>query len=484
MKIKFLNRNISFLGCLCWLSFLSGTTTPFTAHAAAELSCPASLQINQTFDNGAQWAMCWESKQRENLVLSEAQYSTPEGNTYKVFGSLRLSQLHVAYDDSNVTYYDVTQFGLGAGYISPLDELDCPNGELIEIASKQGLCKSLSAGNDSYHTANEHRASQSLSLFSVSQVGSYAYLITWKFFADGSVQPSVGAAGALQRSADLNHNDDTTHSHSADHDDATQYGRELSGSPDKIWLSHTHNYYWRIDFDLGSNANDDTVSEVNYSTDESGRTARSVQSFTTETARAVAPDSHRSWIISADQTDPMLAPGYLIEPINYGHKLDRRLVEPFTEFDFFVTQQKSCERFVTQNALYNPDCKENLLQFVDDESLLNEDIVVWHRVSFHHVPRNEDRVNMHSHWDGFVMQARNFSSTTPGHSGNADDYTLASAAFTNDDSTAPSNEVESAATNTDVTIGKSGIGKLDLTLVLILLAYTYLIFLFKRRTRR
>ena len=111
------------------------------------------------------------------------------------------------------------------------------------------------------------------------------------------------------------------------------------------------------------------------------------------------------------------SPGYVIEPLNYGHKLVHKETEPFTDFDFFVTRQNDCERFVSENSQYHPDCGEDILQFVNNESLIDEDIVVWHRISFHHVPRNEDRHQMHSHWDGFLMQASNISSLTPGHSG-------------------------------------------------------------------
>ncbi|MFT6306639.1 MAG: hypothetical protein ACJA0Z_001804 [Halioglobus sp.] len=42
------------------------------------------------------------------------------------------------------------------------------------------------------------------------------------------------------------------------------YGRVLDNDANTLWLSHTHNYYWRLDFDLGESANDDVVSETRY----------------------------------------------------------------------------------------------------------------------------------------------------------------------------------------------------------------------------
>jgi len=379
----------------------------------AQLSCPVEHQISAEFENGAAWKMCWDSRKRENIVLSNVYFQPAGAPLYSVFNTLRLSQLHVSYDDSNVTYNDVTEFGLGGGYVVELNQEDCPAGQLIEIDGLNRLCTLLSDEDDSYKTPTETRQSQSISVFSVSQVGSYAYLVTWKFFADGSVEPSVGAAGALQRSTDA------AHSH---------HGRTLEDVPDKSWLSHTHNYYWQIDFDLGENPKDDVVSELQFVTDKDGRRALTKTPILVEAAKAINPGNMTSWLISDGQDESGVTPGYLIEPQNYGHKMVNKVTDPFTEFDFFVTRQNDCERFVSENAKYYPECGEDIVQFVNDENLSGEDIVLWHRISFHHVPRNEDRHVMHSHWDGFVMQARNLHAQTPGHSGEESDQVLAAIA--------------------------------------------------------
>ena len=301
-----------------------------------------------------------------------------------------------------MTYNDVTQFGLGAGFRATLVPENCPGGELITVEGRPGICKMSSQGDDAYRTLNETFLSESLSMYSVSQVGSYAYIVTWKFYADGSIEPSVGAAGALQRSSDWAE---------------SPFGRQLEGGIEKSWLSHTHTYYWQMDFDLGNDATNDVVSEISFPVDADGRRARTVTRLDTEVARTIQPELLRQWRVSDDAQDPDNSPGYSIQPLHYGHRFTRGLIEPFTEFDFFVTRQNDCEQFVNENAKFNPDCYENILQFVNDESLTGEDISLWHRVSFHHLPRNEDLRVMHSHWDGFVMKASNMSTGTPGHSG-------------------------------------------------------------------
>lgn len=364
--------------------------------------CSADAFISETFSNGAKWEMCWESRIRENLVLSDVHYTPPNGTAKRVLSTARLSQLHVAYDDSDVTYNDITQYGLGGGYMVSLDQSDCPDGKLLTIQTRPGVCYWRSQGNDNYRTPSRSVSAESLTLFSVSQVGAYAYIVTWKFFSDGAISPEIGATGALQRSSQ---------------NTELPFGRVLSGSENNLWLSHTHNYYWRLDFDLGENANDDVVTESRTILQYTGQRETVVQRFSTEQARAIDASTPMAWEIWDNlltDTPGANDSGYRIEPIRYGHRLERKEKEPYTEFDFFVTVANDCERFASQNARFNPDCLNNVAQYTNGESLVNADLMLWHRVSFHHVPRNEDQRHMHTHWDGFTIEPLNIHKNTPG----------------------------------------------------------------------
>lgn len=389
------------------------------AVSSASLPCAEEFQVIETFDNGAAWEMCRVNNNRENLILTDISYKPPDGEFYRIMGSMRLSQLHVTYDDSNVTYNDVTQYGLGDEFMTTLLTEDCPNGELLPVSDRPGICLSRQGGDgtqaaDQFRSGVENAIALSFTLTSISQVGSYTYLVSWQFFADGSMLPSVGAAGALQRSAE-----ETT----------SPFGRQLEGSADKSWLSHTHNYYWRLDFDLGEHADDDHVLERTVFSDASGQRRQQQTQLQTEAAKETAPDIFRSWEIvdgsgvnGGSQVEAAQQIAYSLEPINQGHKHVRAEREPYTQFDFFVTKQNDCERFASQNTRFNPGCADDVLGFVNNESIVDTDIVVWHRVSFHHIPRNEDQAIMHSHWDGFTLRPRYLHATTPGHSGVAHNH--------------------------------------------------------------
>lgn len=378
--------------------FIVCSWLPGVAHAA----CEGESLISETFDNGARWELCWESRIRENLVLSDIIYTPPGGDPLPVLSSARLSQLHVAYDDNDVTYNDITQYGLGGGYLLELLPEDCPLGELMMVQTRPAVCRWRSAGEDSYRTANRSVSAQSLNLFSVSQVGAYAYIISWTFYSDGAIEPRIGATGALQRSSSSLE---------------LPFGRVLQGDPDTLWLSHTHNYHWRLDFDLGDSATDDVVTETWFQVAADGRRETRVDRFNSERARRIDPETLQAWHIwdklDGDQPDETTR-GYLIEPIHHGHRYVRQSIEPYTDFDFFVTVANDCERFASQNARFNPDCLNNVLQYVNDESLVDQDLVIWHRVAFHHLPRSEDQRNMHTHWDGFVIEPVNVLAGSPG----------------------------------------------------------------------
>lgn len=378
-------RNLAFI-----LLLLGGLTSEAYAQEITEPRCSGNERITERFDNGAVWDFCWQSHVRENLVLNDVFYTPPGGLPQRILSSARLSQLHVAYDDNVVTYNDVTQFGLGGGFLVELTEADCPRGELLRIQSRNGICKWRSRDKQGYRTPGRSVNAASLNLFSISQVGAYAYIASWSFYANGAIEPSIGATGALQRSsAETN----------------TPYGRLLEGDSDNLWLSHTHNYYWRLDFDLGSQADDDRVIETSHRADSSGKRQTIETPFTQEVARRIDPEAQLFWTVYERDTDDAF--GYRIEPVRHGHNFERKEIEPFTDFDFFVTVASDCERFASQNTRFNPECANDVLQYANEQSLENADLVAWYRVAFHHVPRSEDQRNMHTHWDGFVLDPVN-----------------------------------------------------------------------------
>lgn len=357
-----------------------------------DASCQLANPLQIRFENNAGWDLCFDNRVRENLVITNLRYINVAGDEFPVLASGGISQLHVAYDDSAITYNDVTQFGLGDNFMLDLNVDDCPDGVILTTTDRPATCVTHQQTQTAYRTASRRASRESLNLFSVSQVGAYTYVLDWTLYDDGTIEPAVGATGALQRSSPL-----------VDQ----PFGRVLSEDPDTQWLSHTHNYYWRLDFDLGDEASDDIVVETSQALDEDGHRVTSEETFTTEQARRIDPDTYRTWsLFEHTGTEPR---GYRLAPQRHGHRLVRDGVEPYTDFDFFITVANDCERFASDNSLFNPECTSDVLEFANNESLIEQDLVAWHRVAFHHVPRNEDQRHMHTHWDAFQITPINLN---------------------------------------------------------------------------
>ncbi|MEZ4661063.1 MAG: hypothetical protein R2911_26220 [Caldilineaceae bacterium] len=383
-------RKNSWLGLilLAIVTFLIFHHMPTRAQAGA--NCSAAYFIDATLPSGARWQMCWEHRNREGIVFYDVYYTSPDGTQRKVLAQAGLAQVHVPYDDNSSRYHDVSDYGLGGAYLDDLDASDCADGVLLRHNGKNVLCQSVQKRGYLYKYRNAHQPSYALTLFSVSHVGEYNYIPQWVFADDGAIEPSMGATGRLQRVGENR-----------------QYGWDLGDG--RIGIAHTHNYYWRLDFDLGEDANDDVVEEFEFG--PAGAVTRTLSQTTldVEAGRPVAPELMRSWrvrdgsITNADG-HPI---SYHLEPFEVGHRFIGPATEPWTANNFYVTKYNSCEKY----ASHNPEldgCTGDLSTFVNGESLVGADIVLWYGVSFHHLPRDEDEPYMHLHSSGFQLIQRDW----------------------------------------------------------------------------
>ncbi|MCB1638427.1 MAG: hypothetical protein KDI15_06240, partial [Thiothrix sp.] len=176
----------------CLLLLQNGTAL------AAEF-CSDDYYIDVTLPNQARWDMCWEHRKREGIVLHKIHYTPANGTRHLILNEATVAQIHVPYDDNGARYHDVSDYGLGSNYMSALTRGDCPGGKLLQFGSKPVLCQQTEARGTAHAYGTERLQGDALSLFSVSKVGAYHYIPTWRFLDDGSMEPTMGATGALQR---------------------------------------------------------------------------------------------------------------------------------------------------------------------------------------------------------------------------------------------------------------------------------------------
>ncbi len=369
--------------------------------AVAQNSCSGAYAITENFDNGASWDFCWELRQREGVVLHDVYFTNALGQRRRVLGEASVAQIHVPYDDNGARYHDVSDYGLGdSRYLNNLQSVDCPNGRLVNATGVNALC--LETRQDAAQPLLGQPSRSYLRLFSVSHVGAYNYIPEWRFHDSGRIEPMMGATGRLQR-----------------------YGSDPSrgwnvnnnrGNP--IGIAHLHNYYWRLDFDIGDSANDDVFEEVDTQPNTSLAGAGiSRQELLSESGRDVNPEKFRFWRVrdGSERASNNRFIGYDIVVRETGHRDEGPVSEPWTRHDVYVTRHRPCERFASRNPadqLGGCGPAGNLATFTNGETLGGQDLVVWVGISFHHLPRNEDEPDMPAHWNRFELVPRDWTDNT------------------------------------------------------------------------
>ena len=357
--------------------------------------CSDQYFIDETLPNGSRWDMCWEHRDREGIVLHHVFYTPKNGARQQVLYQASIAQIHVPYDDNGARYHDISDFGIGGDFITNMTQAECKNGSLKQFSGKNVLCQQIESRHLAHYADSDKLHGDALTLFSNSKVGAYHYLPYWRFFDDGTIEPTMGATGRLQR-------------HSTGHSD--------TGWPtnsNRTGIAHLHNFFWRLDFDLGTSGTDDIIEEFNFELN-SGKRERTSTRFSTEKAREVNPSSYRSWrIIDGGSTNNNAhKKSYEILLEETGHKDKGPSTEPFTHNDFFVTKSDDCEKYASHNPTAN-GCKKNLAEFVNGENITGQDTIVWVGLTFYHMPRVEDAPHMDAHWNHFQIVPRDWHTVNP-----------------------------------------------------------------------
>ena len=238
------------------------------AAAAPGDNCSGVYYVNETLPSGARWQLCWEPRELEGIVYGDVYYTPPGGSARKVLYEAGLAQIHVPYDDNGARFHDVTDYGLGGDNLNDMTTADCPGGTLLRAAGKDSVCKQIEKIHPAYQHRGRRATGHALKLFSVSHVGAYNYIPSWSFQDDGTIAPSVGATGRLQRFGS-----------------STQSGWPIRTGT-TTGISHIHNYHWRLDFDFDDGPDQEVVDEIAHVRVGATRETQ-VTAFTSEAARAL-----------------------------------------------------------------------------------------------------------------------------------------------------------------------------------------------------
>jgi primary-amine oxidase len=246
------------------------------------------------------------------------------------------------------------------------------------------------------------RRGEYVRVWSLHHAGNYVYLVQWTFHDDGSLHPEVGLTGELY---------DTKR-------------------------AHTHNNYWRFDFDLDGSA-DDLAQQITHTNNYPFPSLGSdlVMNFTSEAADTLYPlislhHISRHWRVQDTQIHTGVGAddkiGYDLLPNPQGMFRGIPLFERYARDDFWVTRWHKCEMYATHNNTYmnTQGCKKwqlifrkNVAQFTGPfppaQNVNGQDIVLWYAVHVHHHPHREDLKQILLHPHGPTLRPHNLFGFNP-----------------------------------------------------------------------
>jgi primary-amine oxidase len=391
------------------------TGMPSAATAApAPAPCAAPNMVKETLPNGTTWQLCWRMHDKAGLILEKVSISSKRNpQPVQVLESIRLAQLNVPYDSGETEYNDLTTYGFGGYSLQTLAGDDCKGGSarvgsdggeeperrkvLCVSAEQSGLAYRSREDGDWEHPTVLSKAGHDLVLRSISKVGWYEYVVEYRLHDDGQISARLGATGDLAPDEYLN----------------ADRGWPIGKGARDFAAMHYHSAFWRVDFNIAGKGGEQVEQ---YDTKLDGRGSSTARLKTSRTVIAKEGTfnkvNQRWWRVVSQKSKN-----------EDGHKRSYELVtsaddryegHPETKPDVTFTEKNLCEKWATDNA-QDPECpegKRTILDFAKDKSKLT-DPVMWVRVGFHHVPRDEDQSPMPLHWQGFDLLPRDFFAMNP-----------------------------------------------------------------------
>jgi len=367
----------------------------------ASASILAQNAYSHQFDSGARWDFCWHIDQQAGLTISNIHYGPPAEPSTRIMDSASLAQILFKYDEDPDANHILSSHGLGGkNHISP-DTNNCATGTRHVSGNGTGICTHLRDVN----TMTSVRRSAALrrhelSVRALSTVEAQTYEQVWRFSEDGQITPAVRVSGELDR---------FTHKQ--------QYGSAISN-----WGPLAANaallFTWRLDFNIGDTPFNDIVEQVEFVPHVSQVVRRSLtrQEVSTESFHKVKRTHFRGWLVR--DSDLSAGPGratrmgYYLDPQSSGFDYVSRR-NNWALFDFSVTRNNECEKLASLNDSHNPECGSSLDQFVNGESLTDQNPVVWFSLARQFLPKAEDYPAITAREASFRLIPFDWSASTP-----------------------------------------------------------------------
>ncbi len=377
-----------------------GPLLPGQAVAAQELNCAPAQQFDVTFEAGSRWRGCLELADQEGLQLVDARLTLPGGSEHRVVDRLGLAQIEVVFHDDRSREGLLSAAGLASGALTLRAE-DCAGGSLMAQNAPGGAqanaCHRVQWRGPMLQYYGSERQGEWLELWSASQLAGRTWVVRFRLHDDGVIEPALGSGGLLTETGS---------------DSTAGWPIDAVGT---IGVASTVSSWWRIDLDLGTSGADDTVEELELEPNlDRELYTRQLDAWTSEAFATVDLERKRSWRLldGGQDNSEGHARSYHLEPLAVGHRFVGLAAEPWTEAAFWATVETSCERLAFGNSTVG-GCGASLPDYIDAGDLENGDPVLWYKLSWHHLPRDESAYREPIDWYGYTLLPRDWTYENP-----------------------------------------------------------------------
>ena len=345
--------------------------------SASAMVCENGTEIQHSFDSGASWFFCASLNEYHALEISTVHYQAPGDRSRQVLQLAHLGQLLLHYHDSNTPIALIGANALGGDALQPFSDAVCAGERYPGGVMRNMLCTEVqSSGLLAKYAMRRGVQGEQFRVYSVSTYNGLTFQIGYGLSEDGKVSPFVSMSGQPLHS--------TTDE---------RFGNALINPTTDakiIGTQATLLFTWRLVFAINGDGQDDRVEEFNFTLlpDAGNRRPMQVSQLQTETFRNTKRDVFRGWRVRDDS-----GRGYYLDPQKNGYAY-RDSNNNWAQFEVAVTAFNPCQQHAlladNLSSTDNDHCVGSLDQFVNGDSLVNRQPVLWYSLARIYRPRAED----------------------------------------------------------------------------------------------
>lgn len=320
---------------------------------------------------------------------------------------------HATLKNVNFTLYDGSIYPVEAVAIYEMDHGNiyshqnyaCLEGECPESPGLEGTCLVGSRGRALYITV-------------VHTIGNYDYIVNHIFDMGGRYRAEIQATGVLENMG--------THYENNPGDDVELYGNLTNHNV--IGLNHTHIGCFRLDLDIDGENNrvlESSIVPAKVSEENPcGNSFVEEEKLLTTEKCAVRNDNCDkgvSWVVTNEESTNELGypRGYHLIPfpmpkglVNSRSRIGKRAI--FTQNDLYVTKYREGELDAMGEFPVERGRDLGIKKYIkNNESIVDEDVVLWYSTGFGHPPSVEQYPVMNTEVFGFNLVPEMFFNSNP-----------------------------------------------------------------------